>query len=117
VKKRLTEKEKTKIVAEYQAGDVTVNQLCEKYGRGFYTIKALVEDAEPDNDNATKIALVNKALVKAEKAEKKDPTTALFKRFYAEIRIAAPNARRVVLDLERGECVLSVLNQLVVKVS
>lgn len=113
-RKPLTSKQKDRIVADWKTGNYSVNQLRVKWGRSFYTVQGLVESTPSGNDNARKITLANKALVKAQKP---DAVTSMLRRFHDELKVAAPNARMAIMDMSRGEVVLEVIQQIVVKVS
>jgi len=107
-RKALTTKQKERIVAAHNDG-WTIHQLCERYGKSFYTIKDLVSD----NDNAQKIATANKALVKASKP---DLLTQALQQVHKDLHEAMPNARRVVIDMETGEAAVELITTLRMKV-
>lgn len=111
-RKALTAKQKVKIVEAHKDG-WTIHQLCQKYGKSFYTIKDIVENIPTGNDNAQKIALANKALVKANKP---DVLTQALQQMHKGLAEAIPNARRVVIDMESGEAAVELLTTLRVKV-
>lgn len=111
-RKALTTKQKARIIEAHKDG-WTIHQLCQKYGKSFYTIKDIVQGVQTGNDNAQKIALANKALVKADT----DPLTAALKDMHKNLVEKIPNARRVILDIEAGEAAVEVVSTYRIKVT